>query len=122
MAGSYLECCLPAVDTSATGDWQDFGTSRWRLRDHASSLLGRLKVDWCRRHASRQGRRPDSFTQRAAIAALLKIRRGLRCCADTGPVTAPVASGSERLPGGACTHWKAPPFHGAHPKRSFAAN
>jgi hypothetical protein len=21
----------------------------------------------------------------------------------------------ERLPGGACTHWKAPPFHGAHP-------
>jgi hypothetical protein len=24
----------------------------------------------------------------------------------------------ERLPGGPCTHWKAPPFHGAHPKRS----
>ena len=22
----------------------------------------------------------------------------------------------ERLPGGACTHWKAPPSHGAHPK------
>src|SRR5260370_21238470 len=21
----------------------------------------------------------------------------------------------ERLPGGTCTHWKAPPFHGAHP-------
>jgi SNF2 family DNA or RNA helicase len=21
----------------------------------------------------------------------------------------------ERLPGGACTHWKAPPLHGAHP-------
>src|SRR5437764_13945057 len=26
----------------------------------------------------------------------------------------------ERLPGGACTHWKAPPCHGAHPKRPFA--
>src|SRR6266404_9879163 len=26
----------------------------------------------------------------------------------------------ERLPGGACTHWKAPPCHGAHPLRSFA--
>src|SRR5450631_1994223 len=25
----------------------------------------------------------------------------------------------ERLPGGACTHWKAPPFHGARHKRPF---
>src|ERR1700730_10271808 len=25
----------------------------------------------------------------------------------------------ERLPGGTCTHWKAPPCHGAHPKRTF---
>ena len=25
----------------------------------------------------------------------------------------------ERLPGGICTHWKAPPFHGARQKRSF---
>lgn len=24
----------------------------------------------------------------------------------------------ERLPGGACTHWKAPPLHGAHPQRT----
>src|SRR5271163_2650835 len=24
----------------------------------------------------------------------------------------------ERLPGGACTHWNAPPSHGAHVKRS----
>src|SRR6266478_5818422 len=24
----------------------------------------------------------------------------------------------ERLPGGACTHWKAPPLRGAHPKRT----
>ena len=26
----------------------------------------------------------------------------------------------ERLPGGACTHWKAPPCHGAHPTRTSA--
>src|SRR5258707_4810176 len=26
----------------------------------------------------------------------------------------------ERLPGGACTHWKAPPLHGAHPQRTSA--
>jgi choline dehydrogenase-like flavoprotein len=28
---------------------------------------------------------------------------------------APVASGWSESPGGACTHWKAPPCHGAHP-------
>jgi hypothetical protein len=37
-------------------------------------------------------------------------------------MTAPIASGwsfrLERLPGGACTHWKAPPFHGARQKQS----
>src|SRR5215467_4442668 len=32
---------------------------------------------------------------------------------------APVASGWSGLPGGTCTHWKAPPCHGAHPKRAF---
>jgi hypothetical protein len=25
----------------------------------------------------------------------------------------------ERSPGGTCTHWKAPPFHGAHPMRTW---
>jgi len=28
----------------------------------------------------------------------------------------------ERLPGGACTHWKAPPLHGAHPFRKSATS
>jgi hypothetical protein len=32
----------------------------------------------------------------------------------------PVASGWSESPGGACTHWKAPPSHGAPPLRSFA--
>ena len=32
---------------------------------------------------------------------------------------APVASGWSKSPGGACTHWKAPPCHGAHPKPSL---
>src|SRR6266853_3265884 len=26
----------------------------------------------------------------------------------------------ERSPGGTCTHWKAPPYHGAHPMQTFA--
>src|ERR1700719_4677297 len=32
---------------------------------------------------------------------------------------APVASGWSESPGGACTHWKAPPCLGAHPFRSL---
>jgi hypothetical protein len=34
---------------------------------------------------------------------------------------APVASGWSISPGGTSTHWKAPPFHGAPPKRPFSA-
>src|SRR5690242_9613733 len=36
-------------------------------------------------------------------------------------MTAPIASGWSESPGGACTHWKAPPCHGAPPQPSFAA-
>jgi len=34
-------------------------------------------------------------------------------------MTAPVASGWSELPGGIRTHWKAPPFHGAHPTQTL---
>src|ERR1700738_2537805 len=34
-------------------------------------------------------------------------------------MTAPIASGWSESPGGPCTHWKAPPFHGARRFRSF---
>src|ERR1700746_443909 len=36
-------------------------------------------------------------------------------------MTAPIASGGSESPGGACTHWKAPPCHGARGKRTFSA-
>ena len=36
-------------------------------------------------------------------------------------MTAPIASGWSESPGGACTHWKPPPFHGARGLRTFAA-
>src|ERR1700759_4710208 len=36
-------------------------------------------------------------------------------------MTAPIASGWSESPGGTYTHWKAPPWHGAHPKRSLVA-
>src|ERR1700724_3826180 len=34
-------------------------------------------------------------------------------------MTAPIASGGSESPGGTCTHWKAPPCHGAHPFQTF---
>src|SRR6201998_1269023 len=34
-------------------------------------------------------------------------------------MTAPIASGGSESPGGTCTHWKAPPCHGAHPNPTF---
>src|SRR5215813_12675621 len=35
-------------------------------------------------------------------------------------MTAPIASGWSESPGGACTHWKAPPCHGAPPVPPFS--
>src|SRR4029077_18684921 len=37
-------------------------------------------------------------------------------------MTAPIASGWRESPGGPCTHWKAPPCHGAPPKRQLAVS
>src|SRR3954449_11073513 len=34
-------------------------------------------------------------------------------------MTAPIASGWSESPGGACTHWKAPPLHGARRVQTF---
>src|SRR5689334_6073253 len=34
-------------------------------------------------------------------------------------MTAPIASGWSDAPGGPCTHWKAPPLHGARRLRPF---
>src|SRR3954451_2723476 len=34
-------------------------------------------------------------------------------------MTAPIASGWSESPGGTCTHWKAPPCHGARGNRTF---
>jgi hypothetical protein len=34
-------------------------------------------------------------------------------------MTAPIASGWSGLPGGPCTHWKAPPSHGARHRQTF---
>jgi hypothetical protein len=37
-------------------------------------------------------------------------------------IVAPGASGWSSSPGGAFTHWKAPPLHGAHPEVAVSSN
>src|SRR5262249_30566737 len=37
-------------------------------------------------------------------------------------MTAPIASGGSESPGGPCTHWKAPPCHGARRNQPFACH
>ena len=48
---------------------------------------------------------------RDALIRRLQPLRYLHDCSDCFRL--------ERLPGGTCTHWKAPPCHGAHPSRTF---
>jgi hypothetical protein len=67
---------------------------------------------------------PGALTRVAACTlALSPIRdtliEGFRHFVTSMP--APVASGWSESPGGACTHWKAPPCHGAHPLRTFGS-
>jgi len=47
----------------------------------------------------------------------MKLSEGFRHFVASMP--APVASGWNGWPGGACTRWKAPPFHGARGVRSL---
>jgi hypothetical protein len=52
----------------------------------------------------------------AGVEAFLPLIEGFSHFVTS--MTAPIASGWSGLPGGACTHWKAPPLHGAHPERT----
>src|SRR6516165_7101483 len=64
----------------------------------------------------------DPFTRVAACSlALSPIRDPLLegFSHFVTSMTAPIASGRSESPGGPCTHWKAPPCHGAHPLLSL---
>src|ERR1700739_2866725 len=63
----------------------------------------------------------SAFTRVAACTLPLspirgKLIEGFRHFVPS--MTAPIASGWSESPGGTCTHWKAPPCHGAHPFRT----
>src|SRR5262249_1180087 len=65
---------------------------------------------------------PGALTRVAACTLALSPIRGTLIEGFSHFVTsmtAPIASGWSDLPGGTCTHWKAPPLHGAHPVRTL---
>src|SRR5437868_3607562 len=93
---------------------------------------GRLRTDRGRRGLlllHRSGLSPHTPCQspgaltRVAACTLARspirdpLSEGFRHFVSSMPT--PVASGWSESPGGTCTHWKAPPCHGAHPKRPF---
>src|SRR3979490_3124248 len=64
----------------------------------------------------RQFAKPPLHPIRVDVRKILTVHT--RCAlvgAALGIAWAGMSSRLERLPGGTCTHWKAPPFHGAHP-------
>jgi hypothetical protein len=64
----------------------------------------------------------SAFTRVAACALALSPNRDTLIEGFSHFVTsmtAPIASGGSESPGGACTHWKAPPCHGAHPTETL---
>src|SRR6202040_3359500 len=54
----------------------------------------------------------DELPEPAFPGDLCQLARPLHACSGCFRL--------ERLPGGACTHWKAPPCHGAHPEEAFS--
>src|ERR1700726_4108468 len=72
------------------------------------------------RHPSLLGRSAGKSFGRSRLVqeTIHGICESLFCCAAAGLMNSENESPSplERLPGGSCTHWKAPPLHGAHPK------
>jgi hypothetical protein len=57
---------------------------------------------------------------RTALRRSTDAKRTATISSHDTPERQPCCFRLERLPGGVCTHWKAPPCHGAHPKRSLA--
>ena len=80
------------------------------------------------RYGSRVGLHIDLFEACSAFTRVAACTLALPPIRDTliegfghfvTSMTAPIASGWSGLPGGACTHWKAPPLHGARRKRTL---
>ena len=92
-----------------------------------SSLISPSRVSLPRK-GRRVGLHIDIFEACSAFTRVAACTLALSPFRDTliegfshfvASMTAPIASGWSESPGGTCTHWKAPPCHGAPPKPSF---
>src|SRR6516165_3469321 len=93
----------------------------------SSSLISPRRVSLPRK-GRRVGLHIDLFEDCSAFTRVAACTLALSPIRDTliegfshfvTSMTAPIASGWSESPGGACTHWKAPPCHGAPPTRSL---
>src|SRR3954447_20412863 len=80
------------------------------------------------RYGRRVGLHIDIFEACSAFTRVAACTLALSPIRDTliegfshfvASMTAPIASGWSESPGGTCTHWKAPPCHGARGNRTF---
>jgi hypothetical protein len=95
--------------SSSHGD-RRFGPRRvnWLPLRLTAKRKSRPRDDFCRQHSNNRLRGTADITGGAgASTRSLQTFRHLHACSG--------CFRQERFPGGACTRWKAPPFHGAHP-------
>ena len=94
-------------------------TTSGRLVIHAEALAYRTR--WCVcPHLHYQGFLRPRTPRLDGHGVESRFRRLAPFSRDAASMAAPVASAAGAIwPGGACTHWKAPPSHGAHVKRTF---
>jgi hypothetical protein len=114
-------CCVrfPCVHAVATTPAQRPGVTVRSFIPAVSAFPERVVGSACASSFSRLARRSlalrpaHSRCHRISRHAIrrLQLFRHLHSCSDCFRL--------ERLPGGTRTHWKAPPCHGAHPKRSL---
>ena len=92
-----------------------------------SSLISPSRVSLPRK-GHRVGLHIDIFEACSAFTRVAACTLALSPIRDTliegfshfvASMTAPIASGWSESPGGTCTHWKAPPCHGAPPSVSL---
>src|SRR5262249_26478556 len=111
-------CCVrfPCVHAAATTPVQQLGVFLAHLTQPCQPSPEGVAGSACTSSFSRLARRSLAAACTLARSPIRDpLSEGFRHFVASMP--APVASGWSESPGGACTHWKAPPCHGAPPLR-----
>src|SRR5580700_4547461 len=113
-------CCVrfPCVHAVATTPAQRLGVLLRSFTPAVSAFPERVVGSACALSFSRLARR--SLTLRPAHSRCHQfVTRYPKASATSLPPWLLRLLPAGALPGGACTHWKAPPCHGAHPERTL---